>query len=478
MQLLPTGTRLRRFLGAAIAFATLIVVALVTASPASAQRATVRPLGGTTGGEMVVPINKSQLLRLDQAFTELSVGNPAIADVLAVTDRTIYVLGKALGSTRLSIYGANKEVLAIVDLVVTQDIGEIKRRLHELLPGEAVEVRAVNDSIMLSGRVSSAQQAARAAAVAETYAPKKVTNLMVVKGSQQVMLSVKVAEVARSVSKQLGLKPIFRLGGATNTNFTFNTLDTLDVTRFAATALHWGTGFITLDFLIDALEQKGVVKILAEPNLVALTGDTASFLAGGEFPIPVSQTTSSGLPTITIEFKQFGVSLAFTPTVIDGDLINLVVSPEVSQIDRTVSVQISGFTVPGLSTRRATTTVEVRDGQSFAIAGLLQNDITDQVRQIPGLGDVPILGALFRNSSFQRNETELVIFVTPRLVKPVPAGTIAAATDYFVPPSDVDLFLDGRIEAPNSGIVPEGPRQFLGKPAGGGIDGRYGHIIK
>ncbi len=201
-----------------------------------------------------------------------------------------------------------------------------------------------------------------------------------------------------------------------------------------------------------------------------MSGDTASFLAGGEFPIPVAQTQGiGGVPTITVEFKAFGVSLAFTPTVIDGDLINLVVAPEVSQIDRTISFNLNGLFIPGIATRRAKTTVELRDGQSFAVAGLLQSDFTDQIRGIPFLADVPILGALFRSPQYQRSETELVIIVTPKLVQPAPAGTLIAPTDSFVPPSDAQFFIMGRTENPDSGLTPF---------PGGGLTGRYGHIIR
>jgi len=199
-----------------------------------------------------------------------------------------------------------------------------------------------------------------------------------------------------------------------------------------------------------------------------MSGDTANFLAGGEFPIPVAQSTSSGVPTVTVEFKPFGISLAFTPTVIDGDLINLIVAPEVSQIDKTNAVTFSGFTIPGIQTRRAKTTVELRDGQSFAIAGLLSSNFTDTMRGIPGLMDIPIFGALARSSDYERNETELVIIITPKLVQPASAATLVAPTDSFVPPSDAAIFLMGKTENPDSGLAPRG----------GGLTGKYGHIIR
>jgi len=349
----------------------------------------------------------------------------------------------------------------------------VKAALHESIPDENIEVRSVNDTIALGGAVSSPAKANEAVTIAQKFLPEKQTiiNNLSVRGAQQVLLEVKVAEMQRSITRDLGFKPFLRAGNAKTSNFTFTTLDKVDTARLASVAGNFVSGNVTLSMLIDALEQKGAVKILAEPNLVALSGDTANFLAGGEFPIPVAQSTGGTTPTITVEFKSFGVSLAFTPTVIDKSLINLAVAPEVSQIDKQTAVVISnGFLIPGISTRRARTTIELRDGQSFAIAGLLQSDLNDQVRQIPGLGDLPIIGALVRDSQFQRNETELVIIVTPHLVRPAPADTLVAPTDSFVPPSEADMFWKGQVEGAGSGMAPES--------TGGGLTGRYGHIIR
>ncbi len=222
--------------------------------------------------------------------------------------------------------------------------------------------------------------------------------------------------------------------------------------------------------------MKSLVKTLAEPNLMALSGETASFLAGGEFPIPVVNDIETGeTPAVSVEFKEFGVSLSFTPTVISKDRINLVIKPEVSAIDPdpASSISLGEFTIPGLVTRRAETTIELRDGQTFAIAGLLQNNFSDNLEQFPWLGDIPILGLLFRSSEYQRDETELVILVTPYLVKPAPAQAFATAADTFVPPSDADIFVFGLLEAPESGRG-----QASGGQGAGGISGRAGHIIK
>lgn len=441
-----------------------------------------------------VAVNKSQVLHVDRPFTDLAIGKSEIADVIALTNQSVYVLGKAVGATTLAVYGHGRQLIAMVNIAVTQDVGAIREKLHEILPNERIEVRSAADSVILGGTVSTAQAAARAVEVAQQYAPGKVVNMMTVKGTQQVMLAVRIAEMSRTVARALGINPSVLLGKnpqlsvtsldpINSSAFSGSFLQTLastagvvNTTSFGSAVLNWATGFFSLSALIDALEQNGVVKILAEPDLVALSGDTASFLAGGEFPVPEVQASTGTVPTIAVQYKSFGVSLSFTPTVIDHDLINLVVSPEVSQIDTTNSVVVSGFSIPGISTRRAHTTIELRDGQSFAIAGLLQSNITDQVRQVPGLGELPVLGALFRDTQFMNQETELVIIVTPHLVKPAPAGTLAAPTDTFVPPSTADLFFKGEVEAPKSGL--SDARDVLGTSTGGGFDGDYGYIVK
>jgi pilus assembly protein CpaC len=463
----------------AILLALAWCIGLAASQPAWGQPTVSVDAGqGKHVGEFIVPVNKSQVLRLDLSFADLLVGNAEVADVLALTDRSIYVLGKTPGSTSLTIYGRNKELLAVMDLVVTVDVEGLKARLFELLPDEEIEVRAVNESVILSGRVSSSVRLARAMDVAERYAPENVTNLMSVTGSQQVMLAVRFAEVQRRLVKELGINT--QVSGS---DFAVSVGDALlngffSAAAFATGSATFGIGSVTLDFLFDALEEKGIVKTLAEPNLIALSGDTASFLAGGEFPVPVAQNTEGGQTTITIEFKEFGVALAFTPTVLDDGLINVIVNPEVSRIDPTNSVTLQGFDIPGLTTRRATTTVELRDGQSFAIAGLIQSDFEDTVRQLPLFADVPVLGALLRSSDYQSQQTELVIIVTPHLVQPAPGGSLATPADDFVPPSDSDIWLFGRIESPTSGQPATNAANALAINKAGGVQGSYGHIIK
>ena len=477
------GNHIKKNIIAAFLCLAVATVFVVEQARTAYAQTTVTTQVGTSryAGEFVVAANKSQILKVDQAFADLLVGNSKIADVVPLTNRTIYVLGKANGTTSLSIYGAGKKLLAIVDIVVTHDVEGLKKRLFEIMPDEKIEVRPVKDSVVLRGTVSSAAKIAQAVALAEQYSPGKVTNMLSAKGSQQVMLAVRFAEMKRQAIKDLGINSqiIAQSGSST---FSF-------LTGFpTAGAFAGGTsilgsfvrGDLRVDALLNALERKGVVKTLAEPNLIALSGETASFLAGGEFPIPVAQNVSDGSATITIEFKEFGVSLAFTPTVLTQTLISLEVAPEVSAIDAAASVNVNGLSVPGLTTRRAKTRVELNDGQSFAIAGLLQSEFKSEIDQLPFAGDVPVLGALFRSSDYQADETELVIIVTPYLVKPVKKDQLALPTDSFVPPSEIDLFLLGKPEHTSStGTTSKnGGSVVLGGTSHSGIDGSFGHIIK
>ncbi len=482
----PDRTPIRAWL-ACVGIAVPILAAVLAGAPHPGQATVLLSDDSKHAGELSVAIDKSQILRLDVPFADLMLGNAEVADVLALSDRSIYVLGKSAGSTSLTVYGRERNLLAILDLVVGPDIEGLDAKLRELVPGESVAVHPLNGSLVLSGTVSSAGRMAKIVTLAERFAPGLVTNLMSVSGSQQVMLKVRFVEVSRNALKRIGLN-----FDAFDGDFSFSSGDafggipaglggvrgaSIGADTFAAGLFSGALGASGLRLLFEALETKGLAKTLAQPNLIALSGDTASFLAGGEFPIEVAQSgaAASGDAAITVEFKEFGISLSFTPTVLDDGLINMVVSPEVSALD--FSVAING--TPGLTTRRATTTVELRDGQTFAIAGLLQENFQDAVRQVPLLGDIPILGALFRSSQYQRNESELVIIVEPRLVRPVPAGALATPADNLIPPSELDLWLNGLIEAPESGssqpLEPSGPREAAE------LDNRaadHGHILK
>ncbi len=394
-------------------------------------------------GTLRVSINKSETIKFDKAVSDAVVGSSTIVDVIPMTNRILYILGKEVGTTNLSLYDEEKQLIAVIDLVVSYDIKSLQDKLREVMPREWITVRSLNGRILLSGNVSSAPAAAQAISIAEQYAPGAVTNSLAVRSPQQVMLEVRFVEANRSAGRELGVdftglsgKLTARSGlGLATGNTPFGSIFTALL----------GGGKNQIDLLIRALEQKGTVRTLAEPNLVALSGDKASFLAGGEFPFPVAQDNN----TITIEFKKFGVGLEFTPTVLSDGQINLKIEPEVSQLDNTRTLRLQTIQIPTIIVRRASTTVELRDGQSFAIAGLLQSNNTKTLSQLPWIADVPVLGALFRSASYQRNETDLIIIVTPRLVRPVTApGKLATPLDGRVPGNDVDLFLLGKSERP------------------------------
>ena len=462
-----------------LAAALLVAASLLAASAAPAQQPGRSPImvtpeaGLQPSASLTVPMNKSQIFRATQAISRITVGNPAVADAVPLSAQSFYVYGKKAGSTNVAVYGTNARLLAVLDIIVGADVEAIKKALYEVMPNEQIGVRSINGSISLTGTVDSAAKLNRAVDVAKQFIEKDqaLINDMRVTGTQQVMLEVKVAEMQRNIAKNLDFKPFVSIGNPSRPSFTLSTQEPINPQNFAiAVGTITGHNFLFTETL-DALESKGAAKILAEPNLIAMSGDTASFLAGGEFPIPIaSSTTTGGLPTVTIEFKQFGVSLAFTPTIVDKDLINLAVAPEVSQLDKSNAITLNGFVIPAIATRRAKTTVELRDGQSFAIAGLLSSSFLDSMRGLPGIMDIPVLGALFRSSDYSRQETELVIIVTPHLVHPAPANTLVAPTDSFVPPSDAEFFLLGHTENSDSGIP--------AAAEGGGFIGKYGHIIR
>ena len=409
---------------------------------------------GLRAGQVLVPINMSQVIELNGSFNEVSIGNPDIADVVPLTTSSIYVFGKQFGTTSLTVTGSRGEVMAVVDLVVSFNIEELKRQLHELVPGYRFEVRPAQDGLVLSGQVGSTAALDPARGIARRDRP---------------------------VVKQLGVSNAFAVNG-NDAQAVARSGDgpAIDPPAFAIAEIAATIGDVTLDVLLDTLEDKGVVKTLAEPNLIALSGDSAEFLAGGEFPIPVSATKdAAGDREITIEFKEFGISLSFTPTVLASDFINLELFTEVSEIDPNTSILANDLVIPGLKVRRARTTVELGDGQSFAIAGLLQEDFEDAVRQFPILGDVPILGTLFRSSAWRSGQTELVVIVTPHLVRPVRPTALLGPDELFVPPTESELFLLGKTEGGlPSRDRPDKRASSPGLISAAGIVGAYGYILK
>ena len=331
----------------------IVCLGLGLAAPAGAQ---IGDASSPNTAEITLPVGKSQVIELPAPYTDVMVADPKIADVMPLSTHSVYVVGKSMGSTALTIYGRGKQLIASANVVVSADIDSLKNRLNEVMPNEhRIAVRAANQSIVLSGTVGSPAAVQQAIALAETYAPTKVVNMLGVEGTQQVMLSVRFVEMEHTAAKdlQLNLQSASQSPGhspafAINTGDTINGNTNLLSSLFGTAAARISRGEGGLNVIFDALETKGLVKTLAEPNLTAMSGDTASFLAGGEFPIPVAQTIGTGgVPTITIEFKQFGVALGFTPTILSDGMINMVVTPEVSSIDPSISFNLGTIQVPG-----------------------------------------------------------------------------------------------------------------------------------
>ena len=460
----------------------MLGVSLTVAAVPAAHAETLKIVNGSVTSALNVPMNRAVVVESDQPFAELSIANPGIADISTLSDRSIYVLGKAPGRTTLTLLAPDGKLITNVDVQVSLDVAEFKERLQQILPGESIEVRTANDGIVLSGVVSSTAKLDRALDLARRYAPDRVSNLMVVGGTQQVMLKVRFAEMQRSVTKRLQTS----LGVTTpnptrSTNVEMGTGANLNGAVSVAAGGGFSTaqtggfgigftgGSVQFGILLEALESKGLVRTLSEPNLTALSGQEAAFLAGGEYPIPVRNEND----TVTVEYKPFGVELTFKPVVVDGDIINLSLNAAVSSIDTTVTTSVgTGITLNAFKRREAQTTVEVRAGQRFAIAGLLQDDFTDRNGQIPWLGDVPVLGALFRSADFQRNQSELVIIVTPHLVSPTSGQALALPTDRVKAPTEAELFLFGKTASTGKS------KGGVGEVARQDYSGSYGYVME
>jgi pilus assembly protein CpaC len=422
-------------------------------------------------------VGRSKVLRMPFPIQRVSVADPEIADIVLISNREIYINGNSAGVTNVSLWG--KQRFSSARVTVEPDISILKEKLFKVLPREKIAVEAAGDTVVLSGEVSgpTAQETALSLAVPYAGGKKdKVVNLLHVGGVQQVMVSVRVAEINRSVGKQIGFN--FSYSSTDGKNFGATMLDRLSVLTnlernltsvtkpgllangggagdgliSSSQALSTGvnalfggvSGGLFWAAFFDLLKQQGLGRILAEPNLVTTSGQEASFLAGGEFPIPVP----SGLGTVSIEYKKFGVGLIFTPTVLDNNKISLRVNPEVSELDFSsqTTVVVQGFIVPALRVRRTTTQVEMKDGQTLAIAGLLSDQYRTVVNKYPVVGSIPVLGTLFRSKNFQKSETELVILVTPHLVKSQPPGSFRLPTDKYVEPTDAEFYLLDRLE--------------------------------
>jgi len=446
-------------------------------------------------------IGKSEDVRTDTSFVEITVGDPEVADVNPLTDRALSILGKKNGTTRVSVYAEGKKLIGVFDVEVVYDTSLLNTEIQRRFPNARFRVTAVNGRIMLSGTAPDGPTVDKAVVIAKQFGPDVINTVNVLQ-PQQVMLEVRFVEATRQAGRDLGVQwnvfgqhnlanignrrpasqlPVTNAGGGLfsqpgtivgGPNAAAVSISPIDVAGVLSGTAPFGVivskliakGF-EADAIINALEQRGVARALAEPNLVALSGDTASFLAGGEYPIPVPGSFGS----ITVDYKRYGVGLAFTPTVLTGGLINMKIEPEVSQLDFSHIVTIGGLSIPPLIVRRASTTVELRDGQSFVIGGLLQSTNQNAIDQMPWLGDVPVLGALFRSASYQKQETDLAIVVTPRLVRPArPGDVIKTPLDAALPANDADLFLMGKTE-----ITPAMAKLAAGLP----LNELAGHVL-
>jgi pilus assembly protein CpaC len=494
--------------------------------------------------QIQISVNKSKLITIDKNVVEISQGNPQVADFPVADEAAetsfyppnqILIRGKSLGTTNLYLWGANQKLLRILDIEVTHDLDSLKAKLNELLPNENIAVRSSQKNIILSGEISALDKMQAAVDLAQGYlgtssalggsgsgvsggsggvggdgninvstntakptvdpskgATPKVINLMSVGGAQQVMLAVKVAEINRTVLKGLDVK---FSALQTSNNFSIGAVNgggrlnpsgiggLLDPHSFNAGALFLQaiSGEFIFNLTIDAANEQQLAKILAEPTLTTLSGQEATFISGGEFPIPVPQGSGNN-GSITITFKEFGIGLRFVPVVLDSGRINLNMNVSVSELSEDAAVVAQAgntntqFSIPSLTKREASSTLELADGQTMSIAGLISDKLRENVNKFPGLGDIPGLGALFRSEKFLKQQTELVIFVTPRLAKPVLAKNAQLPTDSFVAPDDVDFYILGRTESRkvrNRRL--ENDSNAKGNK--GGLDGEYGQQL-
>jgi pilus assembly protein CpaC len=446
---------------AALAAALSAAVLCQSATPATAAPKIV----AAAGAPLMVDVGKGELVTLDRAATTVFVADPDVADVQVKSPSLIYIFGKKGGETTLFAVGENDQVLANLNVRVRYDTARVQEAIHQMVPHSAISVNSLDGSLVLEGTVYSAADGDDVRRVAERFVgdPKQLVNKMKVDTPNQINLRVRVAEVSRNVVKSFGVnwnalfqpgKIAFGIAQGQDPGGSLSPVGPNFLTRAAVPGAAAAdtvnnllgsyrsgpNGTAAVDTLLDALDKNGLITVLAEPNLTAVSGEPASFLVGGEYPIPVS----GSLGQIGLDFKKFGVSLSFVATIGVNNRINIHVQPEVSELDPTAGVVIGGLQIPGLAVRRAETTLDIASGQSFAIGGLLQNNVKQNISKFPWLGDVPVLGQLFRSEAFQRNETELVIIVTPYVVRPVStANRLLSPTDGLVTPSDGQYILYG-----------------------------------
>ncbi|MDN3651731.1 type II and III secretion system protein family protein [Thalassotalea ponticola] len=453
------------------------------------------------GDVVTVPIFKSDSLRVKGDIQRISIGNPNVADILILRSDELYILGKALGTTNVMLWDENDKLIDVINLQVTHDLNSLRKKFHYYLPSEEIGVESSQGQLVLSGQSSSLAKMDQAVELARAYAESaksiggkksEVLNMLSVGGGHQVMLEVTVAEVQSEIARKLDSKMLLTFDGSDGYGGVISGGDFWDALNVgpALSKGFFGTyldGDMLFQFAFDVAKQHGLAKILAEPNITALSGQKAEFLSGGEFPIPVPGGSNNGT---TIQYRDFGVGVSFVPTVLDSGKINLNLNVLVSELSTAAAVQLvpdgtsSRFNIPSIVKRSTSTTVELGDGQTIAIGGLISDTLRETVDKIPGLGDIPILGQLFKSQQFQKSQTELVIMVTPRLVRPFNKKRVVLPTDGFVPANDLEFYLLGKMtdkKQPESLDVAPNEMEYSSNdvlPDNGGTQSSYGHEIQ
>lgn len=439
-----------------------------SAGGALAGHMTINPAELSTARQVKLGLGKSLVIDLPRDAKDVLVSSPAVADAVMRTARRAYLIGLTVGQTNVFFFDVAGRQIAVIELQVDRDTAALAQSIRQLVPGSGVIVDSMNDNIVLTGRAATASDAEKAVDIAARFAgdPAKVLNMIAVDSGEQVFLKVTVAEVKRQILKELGVDLSLQVNAS---NLVTNILSTpvfgLGLPQGVIPTLHgggvplgpagqlnnfglaWSDGTTTIGANVRALEQQGLLRVLAEPTLSAISGETANFLAGGEFPVPVGRTCDpdTGQCQLSIEFKPFGVALAFTPVVLGPGRISLKVKTEVSEIDRQSEVILEDTRIPGIKTRRTDTTVELPSGGSLVLAGLIQQDTKQVINGVPGVKDIPILGTLFRSRDYLNDETELVILATPFMVKPVARDELARPDKNFAPATDAAAILLGRL---------------------------------
>lgn len=443
-------SRWTRVLHVPLGVVALTMAGLLAVPTISVAGGDIIKVSATRSTTVKVAKGKPKTIKTDAAFYEIVIGDPEIANVNPLTDKSFYVLGNNLGTTGIALFDENKQLVGTVDVEVTLDTEQLANTIRASVPGANIKVGSANGRVVLSGEAEDAVAAEKASKIATRFSgEEEVINSVNISSSQQVQLNVRFVEINRQVGQELGTKLGVRYSGASGSiGFNSNPSSSTSVPAGEIVGSLLSNGW-SADVAIKALEDRGVARRLAEPNLVARSGQKASFLAGGEFPIPVAEDDNK----ITVDYKKYGVSLEFTPTVLQDGLISLDIEPEVSSIDASASYSLGNISIPGFIVRRARTSVDLKSGQSFMLAGLLQTQNDQITQRIPGAGKMPVLGPLFSSKAYQRRETDLVIIVTPYLVKPIdPSKKPVVPTDKTMAASNVDFFLGNTEELKTAAV--------------------------